>query len=227
MVGTRPERVRPLPAGRQAPSVGQQFRQARQRLGVSLALVADQLKIPLSQLEALEEGDFSVFSAEVYARGACLKYAQWLRLDVVRVEPAVLRELSGARLRIPLQLYVPLSWAQRLLTAQLLWLLAGGMVAAAVSGYILWQVQSFFRLPPIVLEAPAISIIAESSIEIRGRSPEASQVSVNGQSILLQPNGSFVTRLYLHPGINVLNVAATNAAGRHRLLTRTLLRPRP
>lgn len=220
MVGTRPAKVRP------ATHLGQVFIEARTQFGLSLEMAAQQLKIPVNQLAALERGDFSVFSAEVYARGACLKYAHYLQLDLVRLEPAVLRELSGARQRVPLTLLRPLSWVQALLTPRLLLLLIGTAAAAMIGLYILWQVQSFLRLPQLAVQEPAQAIVNQTDIQVRGVARDASQVVVNGEAVLLAADGSFALPLQLHPGINVLQIKATNAAGRQRIIERTLLAPR-
>lgn len=221
MVGTRPKKVRP------ALALGRSFQQARQASGLSLAAAASQLKIPISQLTALEAGDFSVFSAEVYARGACMKYAQFLHLDIVRVEPAISRELSGARQLIPLRLPLPFSWAQRLLTPRLLLMLVGAGVATLVGAYILWQVQTFFAPPRLSLQEPAGSLMVENHVNVRGQAFDASQVTINGEAVLLKDQGMFELPLDLHRGINTIQAEATNVAGRKIVIERTILVTEP
>lgn len=221
MVGTRPMKVRP------AAALGRTFQEARRAAGVSVEVAAAHLKIPSHQLTALEEGDFSVFSAEVYARGACLQYAKFLQLDLVRVEPAVLRELAGARQLIPLRLPLPFTWVERLLTPRLLLLLAGAGAGVIIGAYIIWQVQTFFHPPRVVLQEPAGSILAEPRLTVRGQAIDAAQVKVNGEAVLLQAQGIFELPLHLHRGINTVQVEATNAAGRATVIERTILVTRP
>lgn len=221
MVGTRPKKVRP------AVSLGQSFQAARQATGLSLEAAARQLKIPAAQLTAIEVGDFSIFAAEIYARGACLAYARFLQLDLAQIEPALLRELSGARQHIPLRLPLPFSWVERLLTPRLLLLLMGAGAATTVGAYIIWQVQTFFHPPRLVLQEPVSSLIRQPQVAVRGQAHDASQVMINGESVLVQADGQFELALDLHRGINTVQVEAINAAGRKTIVERTIVVSHP
>jgi hypothetical protein len=58
-------------------------------------------------------GDFSAFSAEVYAKGAYAKYAAFLGLNTKQAQRAMLRALSTARETIPLRIHTPQRWQRR------------------------------------------------------------------------------------------------------------------
>ncbi len=75
-------------------TVAQQLRQAREARNLSLAEVADFLKVRTDHLRALEEGDFGVFAAPVYIRGFVRTYARMLRLDVPQTIAALAAELA-------------------------------------------------------------------------------------------------------------------------------------
>lgn len=62
-------------------SLGEQLKLAREEKGISLECIADTLKISKKYLEALEEDNFSVFPAPVYAKGFLNNYAKFLGLD--------------------------------------------------------------------------------------------------------------------------------------------------
>ncbi len=94
MVGTRPAKVRG------DATVGKILTQARLQRKVALPVASEALNIPVHHLRALEEGDLSVFSAEVYARGAFIKYAEFLGVHAEATHHAFLRVLSGARVYI-------------------------------------------------------------------------------------------------------------------------------
>ncbi len=72
-------------------TVGDKLRQARERAGRSIREMSDVTKIRGDHLEALERGEYNVFSAPVYIRGFVRSYAGALRLDV----PGTLAELEG------------------------------------------------------------------------------------------------------------------------------------
>ena len=62
-------------------AMGKTFSQARRQRGLTARQVAQALNISVRHLEAIEDGDFSAFAAEIYARGACLNYAAYLGLQ--------------------------------------------------------------------------------------------------------------------------------------------------
>lgn len=206
-------------------TVGRLLREARQHRGLSLQHASDQLKIPVLQLEALEEGDLSVFSAEVYAQGAFHNYAEFLGVRADSTQRAFQRLLSGAREYVPLRVHSPRPWLHARLTPR--WVLAGCIISAAlvVGSYVAWQVTSFVRLPRLVLVEPA-GVVEGSTVTVRGQAATDATVLVNKEQVLLTDDGSFQLELGVHPGINVIQVEATNAAGRTRVIQRDVLVPR-
>ncbi len=59
--------------------------------------VADATKIRTDHVRALEEGDFSVFSAPIYIRGSVKNYATFLKLNLAQVLPVLEAELKGTQ----------------------------------------------------------------------------------------------------------------------------------
>lgn len=217
MVGTRSVgQVQSFPAG-------DLLRARRKALKLSVRDVAQALNVPEAQLAALERGDFSVFAAEVYARGACLKYARYLGIEREVGERAIWRALTEVRQLVPLHLHTTLTFFQRLAHPHVfIGLLVGG-AALVVGGYIVWQVQSFFHLPQVLLLEPSVSEVRGSHVAVAGRAEKGARVTVNGEPMLLSPEADFRTTLSLRPGINVLRVEAENAAGRRRVVERHIL----
>jgi len=72
------------------PTVGEQLRTAREAQNLAIHQVADWTKIRGDHIRALEEGNYSVFSAPVYIRGFVRTYSTLLKLDA----PKVLQQLS-------------------------------------------------------------------------------------------------------------------------------------
>jgi cytoskeletal protein RodZ len=62
-------------------TVGETLRARRESLGLTLRDVAAVTRIPVAQLQYLEEDRFDEFPAEVFARGFLCNYARELRLD--------------------------------------------------------------------------------------------------------------------------------------------------
>lgn len=220
MAGTRSLKVRP------DAHVAQLLVEGRRKRKLSLQVVSEATRLPVSQIESLESGDFSVFAAEVYGRGAYLAYARYLGISQRLAERAVDQALSAARQRVPLKVFTPFSWMQRFLTPlTLLWLI-GAVVGLTAAGYLVWQLQSFLQLPELALIEPAGVVVGTPELFVHGVAEANSRVTVNGEVVLLGENGEFSTRLWLHPGVNILRVEAENAAGRVRTLEKHLILPR-
>ncbi|MFO1500911.1 MAG: helix-turn-helix domain-containing protein [Verrucomicrobiota bacterium] len=78
-------------------SVGEQLREAREKQGMTIAQVAERTKLRADHVRALEEGNYDVFAAPVYARGFVRSYASLLRLDVTAVLSALEAELGQSQ----------------------------------------------------------------------------------------------------------------------------------
>jgi cytoskeleton protein RodZ len=84
------------------PTVGEQFRHAREAQHLDVYQMAEITKIKTDHIRALEAGQFEVFVAPVYIRGFARNYAKALKLDEARLMSDLDQELSGdARFREP------------------------------------------------------------------------------------------------------------------------------
>ncbi|MGC9942598.1 MAG: helix-turn-helix domain-containing protein [Verrucomicrobiota bacterium] len=79
------------------PTVAEQLRAGREAKHLTVQQVADVTKIRTDHVRALEEGDFSVFSAPIYIRGSVKNYATFLKLDLPPVLANLDAELKGTQ----------------------------------------------------------------------------------------------------------------------------------
>lgn len=75
--------------------VGDKLRQARESSNLSIRDLSERTKIRTDHLQALEEGNYEVFSAPVYIRGFVRSCASALKLDSVEILADLDEELSG------------------------------------------------------------------------------------------------------------------------------------
>jgi len=78
-------------------SVAAQLRQAREAQGLTVHQVAETTKIRVDHIEALENGNYSAFSAPVYIRGFARNYARLVKLDEAGILAGLDVELSQDR----------------------------------------------------------------------------------------------------------------------------------
>lgn len=76
-------------------TVAEQLRATREARKLTIEQVADMTKIRTDHVRALEEGDFSAFSATIYIRGSVKNYANLLKLDVPEMMAMLDAELKG------------------------------------------------------------------------------------------------------------------------------------
>ena len=76
-------------------TVAEQLRSAREAKKLTVEQVADLTKIRTDHIRALEEENFSVFSAPIYIRGSVKSYANALKLDTATVLAELTAELKG------------------------------------------------------------------------------------------------------------------------------------
>ena len=77
------------------PSVGDQLRQGRESRQLSVSEVANSTNIKSDYIRAMEEGDWSAFSAPVYIKGFVRTYSTHLKLDVASVVEQLEAELRA------------------------------------------------------------------------------------------------------------------------------------
>jgi cytoskeleton protein RodZ len=75
-------------------TVANQLRQAREAKNLTVQQIVEITKIRTDHLQALEEGNFDVFSAPVYIRGFVRTYSTLLKLDVPQMMAALEAELA-------------------------------------------------------------------------------------------------------------------------------------
>ncbi len=202
---------------------GRALKKARQQRRLTLDAIATTLRIPPKHLRSLEEGDLTVFAAEVYARGAYIKYARYLGVDKKGTYRAFLRLLCEVRELVPLEVPRRASWFARMRTPTVGLMVVIGSIAVTVVGYIGWQVQSYLSLPELELFEPAASVLEQSSVIVKGRAEERSSIKINGETVLLKEGGLFEVGMPLREGINVLQVEATSVSGRTNVIRKDIL----
>lgn len=146
------------------PTVAELLRARREEKKLTVQQVADATKIRTDHVRALEEGDFSVFSAPIYIRGSVKNYATFLKLDLAQILPVLEAELKGTQ---NFSEPPPLSPQGKSVVDQLTLVLAklnwkmgfvgvGAIVVVIILGVIIISVRHHHRSNPVLNIKPAI-----------------------------------------------------------------------
>jgi len=207
-------------------SLGKTLREARERLGLSVADVAAQIKFAPRQIEALEEDDFKNLPELAFVRGFVRSYAKILKLDatplLATLTPA--KAVSGELAPAPVGVLFPDAYLTQ--RKNLVWLGFASLLAVLV---VIFAVRNYTATPtqdkvtrvetPVSLPAevqvapdavslkPADVVVLPEPAGMKAKLPEATGLSparaikssVSPSSPLTQSAGS-ATQLPAQPG---------------------------
>jgi len=160
--------------------IGGQLQKARERAGLCVDDVVFQTRIPRTVIEALEAGDFSVFSSPTYAKSFLSQYSQFLKveadpwLDALQPASFLAGDIGEHLLGSGTAKIVerePESKAGMSWLAPLSFLLvSGGLVFAAMKGYEFFE-KRFGGEPPVSAKDPGELEKTYTSPQAQAHSP--------------------------------------------------------
>jgi cytoskeleton protein RodZ len=203
--------------------VGQQLKARRQQLRLSLAQIEVDTKIRGKFLTALEAGDYEKLPNDIYSRGFVQHYANHLGLNGVEVAAAYAAERGGVskgEMKRPM-----LKRPKRIVfTGQVVAVLGGLVVAAAVFGYLLWQFSALAGAPRLVVTSPEADMsLTGGVIEVSGHTTPGADVNVNDSPVLTDTDGNFGEKVALQDGVNAIRVVSRSKLGKSTTVTRNVL----
>lgn len=140
-------------------SPGRTLREARERLGLSVADVANQIKFATRQIEALEADNFRQLQGATFLRGFVRSYAKILHLDAqplleqLPLDKPVPQQLAPTSVEMPF----PAMLSSR--RQNLIWSGAALLLAVIVVGFGLWHSSPPRSLPEITQAQPKVARI--------------------------------------------------------------------
>ena len=208
-------------------TLGGRLKKQREALGLSIEDVAREVHAPLKYIYGLENDEFDIFSAKVYAQGflrsvlevvsmgdkeTFLKeFGNEWEVHMFRKRPEVkpLPENRGEE---------PLLTPKRLLTS----LSILGLLALLV--FVGFRLTYFVGAPVLTIEAPEDRAeVSEPLIRVQGKAGKESRLTVNGREITIDAQGNFNDEIELGAGLNVLEFIAQNRFGKESRVMRYIL----
>jgi cytoskeleton protein RodZ len=140
-------------------SLGKVLREARERLGLSIADVSNQTKLASRQVEALEADDFRRLPEMPFVRGFVRSYAKILHLDAQPLLAALPQTAAPAAPLVPASVEAPFPSAHSSQRQNLIWLGMALLLSVLVVAFAVWH----FTAPPAKTEAAAETPVAETT----------------------------------------------------------------
>jgi transcriptional regulator with XRE-family HTH domain len=204
----------------QTETLGEYLIEVRQNLNLSHDDVAAKTNISIKFLESLESGRFKILPADVYVLGFLKQLATLYSVSCEELVGQYKKE-KGIERKIQTQSELEKSeWYKRIfgkivITPKFLTLLFSLLFIFGTTAYIIWQVWSINKTPPLEIFSPHNNdIVKEAFVEVKGKTDPGILVAVNNQSVFVDGNGNFHNQIGLSQGPSQITISATNRFGK-------------
>lgn len=212
--------------GKNTNSVTEKLKNARRKKGITFAEITNEIKINKETIQAIESGEIKAKMHSTYLYGLVKSYADLLGFNGAKFAQLYMDEIRPENSKLLFsRTFKPL---KALVTSKI----AAGILAIGLLGislvYIVWQFVSLASAPKLEVAYPPKDLIVKSTtITIKGRTSEGSEVFINDSPVLTDPDGSFTVEIFLNPGVNELNISAINALSKKASLERVVIAEYP
>ena len=202
---------RKLYPGESPKTLGERLRALRRRQRLSLEKAEEETKVRLKYLVALEKGNYHELPEDVYTIGFLSKYAEFLGVSKEEMIQAYRSERGSSGKFRPLSPKIQLKETKVWLSPKIIVL---GLVFLGIAGllaYVFYSVRSFTSAPNLEISSPVTeSVIRQDRIEIIGKTDDEVTLKINDQVVFIDALGNFQETVKLQPGMNNIEIRATN-----------------
>ncbi len=223
---------------RQQKTIGEQLRQSRMAMDLTLKQCASTLKISESHLLALEEGRYADMPSPVFIKNYLQLYARLIGISWSKIEEQYAIEVKlhhapqsaanspdGERVNTHGRMVMTSAHGREALLIPTV--IKGGVigiVVMVVALYFVWQVVQFLSPPDLVVTSPSEDVIVEDPrVIIEGQTEPEALVEINAQPVAVNQDGTFAEEIFVHGGLNVIRVTAHNKQSGERVEVRNIL----
>lgn len=205
--------------------VGEILKKRRIEKNLDLEEVEKRTKIRKKFLQAIEEGDYSLFSSSTYLRGFIKNYSDFLNLPTEEILAIFRREFDEKELMgiLPKGLSEPLNVRWTRITPAKVSIIAG---AALFLLFFVYLIKSYFSVvgaPQLVVEKPkAGEKITNEKVLVEGRTDPGARLTINNQEILINQDGSFSTEVIVNKNTTEITVVAENKQGKKTIIEKVI-----
>ncbi len=210
-------------------NTGDRLKEVREDLGLDIREVSEAIHVQARYIEQIEEGDYNNLPADVYVRGFLKKYAEYLKLPVDEIVNFYQKEKQITSSIEDAENVNKIGVKQKLvdrifITPKLISLFIFSVIVVGVMGYFIYEIGFLISPPALVIESPAEDIeVMDAKINIKGRVDYDTFVKINDQSIVVGDDGIFNQEIVLTPGLNILNIKATNRLDKESSVVRRIV----
>lgn len=213
--------------GKEQDTLGERLRKRREAIGLSLNQIARDIQAPARFLQGLEEDNYEIFPAKVYAQGFLKKF-----LSAVSFPEAenFLKEFDAEwevrtfRNRRGISSLPAAKFSSMYLTPQRLGMIFGSGALFLILLILGIQLLRFISSPAIKLDGPEDrAVLEEPLVHVKGKTEKESQLTVNGREIKIDGSGFFDEMIEVGAGLNALEFLVKDRFGKESRVVRYVL----
>lgn len=205
-------------------SVPEILKKAREDNELSLRDASAETGIKESYLEAMEKGAWDRLPRGVYTKNFVKEYALVLGLNPVEVMEIFNSEMKQTVHDQKIFSRQTPGIFSFLIFPKVLKNLLIFLLIFVCLLYLGFYVKNLLTKPELVLEYPAADLnITQDEIRVIGRSEPEAEITINGKTILNDPNGNFNHDVQLKEGVNTLTVTAKKKYSKINTITRKIV----
>jgi len=204
-------------------TVGEIFFNKRNEKKLTLVQVEAATKIRAKFIEALEKNEFEKLPPGTFTKGFIKNYAAYLGLSELEMLAFYRRQTEEEKVAV-----LPTSRTKAIIRTFALTpqrLMTGSVVALLLAffAYLIFSYFQFAGSPVLMVASPQNnSVVRTENVEVTGKTDPDATLTINSQPVAVNENGSFSATISLQPGINSLNIVATNKYKRQTTIVRNL-----
>lgn len=207
-------------------TVGEELKRARKEKKISLEQASAKTSINKKYLKALEDGKSEKLPQGIYGKNFLKEYALFLRLDtdsIIEMYEKDAEEKNEANQKNIFSKEIPKAY-YFLSTPRIIKNIIIILILFVCIAYLGYYLKNIFSPPELLIISPLDNItIEDTSISINGQTEPGAEVIVNGEPILIKPDGSFDKELSLKYGLNTVSITAQKKYSRQNKQTKTIL----
>ncbi len=202
-------------------SVGEILRNEREKLGYTLRQVEKEIKVREQFLRAVEENDWDAFSSKIYISGVIKNYAKFLDLDNERMMAFFRRDYEkredmGFRKKVSSSYLRP--------ETKIIMYVGSLIIFLLFFGYFMYQLKVYLSPPKVVITSPNQNLFRSiEAVRISGTADKESTVTVSGEHVYQNKDGTFEYSYPLKRGKNNVVIEVIGANGKKTVITKSLI----
>lgn len=203
-------------------TAGEILAAARRKRGWDLGELARRTKIQEKFLKAVEEGRFDKLPQAAFVKGLVQTAAGEMGLDSAGVLAVLRRDFKVTEdnkklIKITENGSKSPGWTPQATAA-----VGVAIVVLSFLGYLGWQLINLSRGPILTVTQPGQEAVVGQETAVEGKTDPGATVTINGQEIKKNKDGSFSQMLSLTPGEHTITVEAVGQNGKKATEQRTV-----